>query len=190
MKFVTWKLWNESSLSTHIFQSRFALIFHLLLNRLSVLAVSSGVSLVLSLVLAVILFSTMQIYRPWFVSGQLNTILGGYLGSWLFILTLTVGSLCFLSMNFAYTKPIFDLQAVSNLETVVLGQGFQTKLFPEIAFSLVGVLFACATIHRVCATTCLLFSIFALYFVNKVSQKTHQAAVAQVESHLTKKKRK
>lgn len=39
------------------------------------------------------------------------------------------------------------------METVVLGQGFQAKLFPEIMFSLVGATFACGMIHRVCATT-------------------------------------
>lgn len=60
--------------------------------NMPIAAVSSGVSLVLSSILAVIVFSTMQIYRPWLASAQLNTILGGYLGSWLFILTLTVSS--------------------------------------------------------------------------------------------------
>lgn len=53
-------------------------------------AVSTSVSFVLSSVLAVLLFSTMQLYRPWFASAQWNTILGGYIGSWLFILALTV----------------------------------------------------------------------------------------------------
>lgn len=53
-------------------------------------AVSTTVSLVLSSVFAVMLFSTMQLYRPWFASTQWNTILGGYIGSWLFVLALTV----------------------------------------------------------------------------------------------------
>jgi len=132
------------------------------------MAASSGVSLVLSSVLTVLLFSVMQLYRPWLASTQLNTILGGYLGSWLFVLSLT---------------------AISNLESVVLGQGFQAKLFPEICFCLVGTLFACGTIHRVCASTCLLFSILALYFVNRISQKSQTVAVP-TEVHSSKKKRK
>lgn len=56
-------------------------------------AASSSVSLLLSSVLSVLLFSAMQIYRPWLASAQLNTILGGYLGSWLFILALTVSEI-------------------------------------------------------------------------------------------------
>ncbi|XP_031638333.1 protein KRTCAP2 homolog [Contarinia nasturtii] len=133
------------------------------------MAVSTTVSLVLSSVFAVLLFSTMQLYRPWFASNQLNTILGGYIGSWLFVLALT---------------------AISNLETIVLGDGFQAKLFPEICFCLVGTMFACGTIHRVSATTCFLFSIFALYFVNKISQKSQNAAMPAVDAHTSSKKKR
>ncbi|XP_053666026.1 protein KRTCAP2 homolog [Anopheles marshallii] len=110
----------------------------------------------------------MQMYRPFLASSQIATIFGGYLGSWLFILSLT---------------------AVSNLEAVVLGYGFQAKFFPEVSFCLIVALFACGMVHRVCVTSCVLFSIAALYYVNKISHKVHNVAV-QVDSYAGKKKKK
>lgn len=58
------------------------------------LAVSSGTSLALSAVFAVLLFSAMQMNRPFFAATQLNTILGGFFGSWVFVFSLTVGLFC------------------------------------------------------------------------------------------------
>ncbi|XP_058172262.1 protein KRTCAP2 homolog [Anopheles ziemanni] len=110
----------------------------------------------------------MQMYRPLLSSSQMATIFGGFLGSWLFILSLT---------------------AVSNLEAVVLGNGFQAKFFPEVLFCLVGALFACGMVHRVCVTSCILFSIAALFYINKISQKVHNVTV-QVDNYAGKKKKK
>uniref|UniRef100_A0A182QR37 Uncharacterized protein n=1 Tax=Anopheles farauti TaxID=69004 RepID=A0A182QR37_9DIPT len=132
------------------------------------MAVSTTVSLVLASVSAVLIFSGMQMYRPLLASSQMATIFGGYLGSWLFILSLT---------------------AVSNLEAVVLGSGFQAKFFPEVSFCLVAALFACGMVHRVCVTSCILFSIAALYYVNKISHKVHNVTV-QVDTYAGKKKKK
>ncbi|XP_069673146.1 protein KRTCAP2 homolog isoform X2 [Periplaneta americana] len=133
----------------------------------SVSAVSSGTSFVLSSVLTVLLFSGMQMYRQWLASSQLHTILGGYLGSVLFILVLT---------------------AVGNLESTLFGKGFQTKLFPEIFSCLIVALTASGMVHRVCTTTCFLFSMVGLYYVNRISQQTHAAPVPPQPVPTKKKK--
>jgi len=70
--------------------------------------VSSGTSFVLASVLTVLLFSGMQMYRQWLASSQLHTIFGGYLGSVLFILVLTV--------SFHYITKVYKLQKVTQLE--------------------------------------------------------------------------
>ncbi|CAD7092176.1 unnamed protein product [Hermetia illucens] len=131
------------------------------------MAASSSISMILASVFSILIFSTMQLYRTWFAASQLNTILGGYLGSWLFI---------------------FSLTALNNLESIALGDGFQAKFFPEVLFSLIGAVFACSMVHRVCATTCFIFSIIGLYFVNKISQRVHNMPAAT--EVFSKKKRK
>ncbi|KAK6624747.1 hypothetical protein RUM44_011607 [Polyplax serrata] len=66
-------------------------------------------------------------------------------------------------------------QAVGNMETSLFGKGFQAKLFPEIFICLGLAAFAASMIHRVCITTCILFSLPALYYMNRLSQKVHAA---------------
>lgn len=88
----------------------FLLVDSLLILYANVTAVSSGVSFVLSSILVVLLFSGMQMYKVWLSSSQLGTILGGLLGSLLFMCTLT---------------------AVGNLESSLFGKSFQQKLLPE-----------------------------------------------------------
>ncbi|XP_054278405.1 protein KRTCAP2 homolog [Macrosteles quadrilineatus] len=132
------------------------------------MAASSGTSFILASILTVLLFSGMQMYRQWLGSSQLHTILGGYLASVLFVLVLT---------------------AVGNIESIIFGKGFQTKLFPEVVLCLVTSLFAAGMIHRVCTTTCLFFSVVALYFINRISQATHERPAAPAYTAPSKKKK-
>uniref|UniRef100_A0A1B6DJP1 Uncharacterized protein n=1 Tax=Clastoptera arizonana TaxID=38151 RepID=A0A1B6DJP1_9HEMI len=132
------------------------------------MVVSSGTSFILSSILTVLLFSGMQMYRQWLASSQLHTILGGYLGSLLFILILT---------------------AVGNIESTVFGKTFQTKLFPEVLFCLITALIASGMVHRVCTTTCLIFSLVALYYINRISQQTHSVTPVVTNVAPLKKKK-
>ncbi|XP_020288403.1 protein KRTCAP2 homolog [Pseudomyrmex gracilis] len=120
------------------------------------MAVSSGVSFVLSSIMTVLLFSGMQMYKGWLGSSQFGTVLGGWVGSLLFMCTLT---------------------AVGNLERSLFGKSFQQKLLPEVVFSLTLSLIASALIHRVSTTTCLIFSLLALYYMNRISQETYGVSV-------------
>lgn len=133
------------------------------------MALSSGNSFLISVILTVLTFSGMQMYKQWLSSSQLNTIIGGLLGSLFFV---------------------FCLTGLSNLESSVFGKNFQTKLFPEVILCLLAAVFASGMVHRVCATTCIMFSVISLYYINRISQKVHFQPMMQASQPSGGKKKK
>lgn len=72
---------------------------------------------------------------------------------------------------------------------MIFHKNFQARWFPEVVICLFAACFACSTIHRVAVSSCILFSILGLYYLNVISQKYH-AAPAVVDTSMAKKKKK
>ncbi len=131
------------------------------------LAASTSTSLIVSLTLVVMIAASMQMYKNQLASTEAMTLVGGLMGSMIFILALT---------------------AINNLEKLMFGNGFQAKLFPEIALALFMAVLASGLVHRVSASTCFFLSLIHLYYINNVSHAIHTMP-AQASS-LQQKKRK
>lgn len=132
------------------------------------MTVSNQMSVVIAAVSAILIFSGMQMYKSWFIMTQVNHLIGGYLGSLLFL---------------------FTFAAIGNLEAYWFGKSFQAKMFPEVTVCLCIALITTSTVHRVCFTTCFLFSLITLYYINSYSQKIHVMPSVATMSHVGKKRK-
>jgi len=133
------------------------------------MALSTSASAVVSLTLSVMLFAGMQYFKVQLGSTEMLTILGGFLGSVLFTLLLT---------------------AFNNLEALLFDDYFQAKLFPEVAACMVMSMFACGLVHRVCVTTCFIFSLIALFYVSQISAGIYQTPLEAASAQKLKSKKR
>lgn len=129
------------------------------------MGVTTSASLGLATLCSILVFSGLQMYKTQLGSNRLNTLVAGYLASWLFI---------------------FMLTAINNLENVLFGKGFQSKLL-EVVLSLLLACSAAGMVHRVSVTVCILCSFLGLYYINKISTSIYSAPVAQPQSAKKKK---
>ena len=133
------------------------------------MALNSTSSALVSFALSLMLYASMQYFKVQLGTSELMTILGGFMGSVLFVLLLT---------------------GLNNLENTLLDDYFQAKIFPEVFISLIMSLFSCAMVHRVSVTTCCIFSLIHLYYINNISHGLYQspAEVTVVKSKGKKKR--
>ncbi|XP_059630662.1 uncharacterized protein LOC132273677 [Cornus florida] len=104
----------------------------------------SGSSMLCSLLLFTVILSLQEMYRGKLASSELFTILGGFTSSLLFLMLLTF---------------IGNYQ-----ETIGVRTGWGAVIVAETV-----ALIAASTVHRVCITTCFLFSAGLLYETSKLS---------------------
>ncbi|CAF1066880.1 unnamed protein product [Rotaria sordida] len=109
------------------------------------MAASHASSFLISLLISLLLFASMQLFRTQLGSSQPLTIVGGFIGS----------------------------LAISNFEMNTFGPNYQARVFPEVVICLFISMICSAFVHRVCVTTCLIFSLIALYYINRISTSVY-----------------
>ncbi|KAF4376944.1 hypothetical protein CsatB_001652 [Cannabis sativa] len=112
-----------------------------------------GNSMLYSFLLFIVILSLQEMYRGKLASTELYTILGGFTSSLLFLSLLTF---------------IGNFQETCGAKT-----GWGAVIIAELV-----ALIAAGTVHRVCITTCFLFSVGLLYEINKLSGM----ALSKIES--------
>ncbi|XP_043715142.1 keratinocyte-associated protein 2 [Telopea speciosissima] len=117
-----------------------------------------GSSMLYSFLLFAVILSLQEMYRVKLASTELFTILGGFISSLLFLVLLTF---------------IGNFQETCGIRT-----GWGAVLLAE-AIALI----AAGTVHRVCITTCFLFSMGLLYEINKISGVTLSTNEGKTKRH-------
>ncbi|KAF2069537.1 hypothetical protein CYY_009145 [Polysphondylium violaceum] len=103
-----------------------------------------GKSLLISLFLWVMTIAFLQINSVFFKSSEVKTIIGGFVGSLLFL---------------------FQILFIGNVKRDVK--------YPEIILSLLTTAAISSSVHRVSGTTSVLFSIGWIFFLNTMSDRIH-----------------
>ena len=135
----------------------------------SKMSVPTELSCAVSGILSVVVFAAMQLMQEMLKSSEMGTIVGGIIGSVLFLLLLTF---------------------INNFEKVAFDRGFEASVFPEVATALAMTVFSCGLVHRVCATTSFIFSLIMLYYLNRISSKTYVSTSAVPQLHTGRGKKK
>lgn len=117
-----------------------------------------GSSMLYSSLLFTVILSLQEMYRGKLASTELFTILGGFISSLLFLLLLTF---------------IGNFQESSGIKT-----GWGAVIIAEAV-----ALIAASTVHRVCITTCFLFSAVFLYEINKLSGAMLSKSESKTKRH-------
>lgn len=114
--------------------------------------------MLLSFLLFTVVLSLEVIYRGKLASSELFTILGGFISSLLFL------------FSFVF---IGNFQESSGIKT-----GWGAVILAEVVALLVA-----STVHRVCVTTCFLFSVGLLYEVNTLSTMMQSKSEVKSRRH-------
>ncbi|GAV72125.1 Keratin_assoc domain-containing protein [Cephalotus follicularis] len=118
----------------------------------------SGSSMLYSFLLFTVILSLQEMNRGKLASSELFTILGGFISSLLFLVMLTF---------------IGNFQDTCGIRT-----GWGAVIIAEAV-----ALIAAGTVHRVCITTCLLFSAGLLYEINKISGMALTKSESKTRKH-------
>ncbi|KAG6737751.1 hypothetical protein POTOM_059281 [Populus tomentosa] len=123
------------------------------------MASGAGSSMLYSFLLFTVILSLQEMYRSKLASTELFTILGGFISSLLFLVLLTlIGNFqetCGMKTGWGAGECTFSYMISADMSHVILAEAVA--------------LIAAGTVHRVCITTCFLFSAGLLYEVNKLS---------------------